>query len=158
MISAITLMISPENKVKRVVSVVCGFMMLIALIRPLREFDYGSFRQSYAQMRDNASDFSAPLDEVNENLTRRIIEEKYAAYILDKGTALGFMKLEVTVSAGKMDGSLFYPETVTIKTDENEALKNALAYEIEAGLGIPPGELVWGEMSAYEEGMIMDNE
>ena len=93
MISAITLVISPENKVKRVVSVVCGFMILIALIRPLREFDYGSFRLNLTQLREDASDFAAPMEEVNENLTRRIIEEKYAAYIMDKGISLGFLTL-----------------------------------------------------------------
>ena len=146
MISAITLMISPENKVKRVVSVVCGFMMLISLIKPLRGFDYGSFRQSYASLRDDAGGFSAPLEEVNENLTRRIIEEKYAAYILDKGKALGFTKLEVAVAAGKTDSGYYYPVTVTIETDGDETLKRALAYEIEEGLGVPSEELVWGDL------------
>ena len=145
MISAVTLMLSPENKAKRVVSVVCGFMILIALIKPLRDFDYGSFKQNYAALRDDAENFSAPLEEVNENLTRRIIEEKYAAYILDKGTALGIPWLEVTVSVGKTDSELYYPDSVTIKTDGDAAQRNSLAYEIEAGLGIPSGELIWGD-------------
>ena len=145
MISAITLMILPESKVKRVVAVACGFMMLIALIKPLREFDYGSFRRSYAGLRDDASDFAAPLEEVNENLTRRIIEEKYAAYILDKGTALGFESLEVAVSVGVTMDGLYYPDTVTIRTDGDDTKKSALAYEIEAGLGVPSGELIWGD-------------
>ncbi len=144
-ISAITLMISPESKVKRVVSVVCGFMILIALIKPLRGFDYGSFRQSYARMADDAGDFSAPLDEVNENLTRRIIEEKYAAYILDKGAALGFESLEVTVSAMLTDDGWYYPDFVTIKTGGDDTQKRALAYEIEAGLGVSSEELIWGD-------------
>ena len=145
MISAITLMISPESKVKRVVAAVCGLMMLVALIKPVREFDYGSLRRNFVRLWDDAGGFSTQLDEVNENITRRIIEEKYAAYILDKGTALGFMKLEVTVSVEKTDDGLYYPDTVAINTDGDAALKRALAYEIEAGLGVPSGELIWGE-------------
>jgi hypothetical protein len=143
-IAAITQAITPDGKAKRVVSVVCGFVMLTAIIRPIKTFDYGGFRQSLARLSGEAADISAPLDEVNENITRGIIEERYAAYILDKGNAHGIDAMSVVVeTAVSDDESYLYPSAVTITANVTDAQKSALAYDIESGLGVPSGEIVW---------------
>jgi stage III sporulation protein AF len=142
-ITAITQVITPEGRAKCVVSVVCGFVMLLALTRPLKAFDYGGFRQSLARLSGEAAEFSAPLDEVNENITRGIIEERSAAYILDKGNAHGIDAMSVTVAAERGEDGYWYPGAVTIAAQADGAQKSALAYDIETGLGVPPGEIVW---------------
>jgi hypothetical protein len=140
-IASVAAAASPEGRVKRVVSLACGLMMILALLGPAARFDYESFRQGLAALR--AGELSQPLDEVNEKLTGLIIEEKYAAYILDKGAALGMDDLAVTVTADWSENGYFYPARATLRTTADETLRDKLAYAIESGLGLPPEELIW---------------
>ncbi|MDR1330354.1 MAG: hypothetical protein LBK23_12215 [Oscillospiraceae bacterium] len=143
MVSAIALAVTPESKTKRVVAVVCGFAVLLALIKPVKSFDYGAFSRGLTRLRGDAEEFSAPLSEANENLTRRIIEEKYAAYILDKGSSLGMTDLSVAVTAEPGADGYWYPGAVSASTEADEQTRGALARYIESGLGVPPEKLSW---------------
>jgi hypothetical protein len=140
-IASVAAAVSPEGRVKRVVSLACGLLLIFALLGPAARFDYTDFRQSLAELR--AGELSAPLDEVNEKLTGLIIEEKYAAYILDKGAALGMDDLAVTVTARWSEDGYYYPERATLRTTADKTLRDKLAYAIESGLGLPPEELIW---------------
>ncbi|MDR3277582.1 MAG: hypothetical protein LBT12_02320 [Oscillospiraceae bacterium] len=140
-IASVAAAVSPEGRVKRVVSLACGFMMILALLGPAARFDYTGFRQSLAELSE--AEQYAPLDEVNEKLTGLIIEEKYAAYILDKGASLGMDDLAVTVTASWSENGYFYPERATLWTTADKTLRDKLAYAIESGLGLPPEELIW---------------
>ncbi|MDR2420589.1 MAG: hypothetical protein LBD49_00595 [Oscillospiraceae bacterium] len=142
-VSAVTLTITPESKAKRVAAVVCGFVMLTALIKPIKSFDYGSFSRSLARLREDAGEFSAPALRANENLTRAIIEEGCAAYISDKGKLLGISGLEVSVTAKLAPDGQWYPESAALRAEAGEDKRAAIAYEIETGLGVPPEKLSW---------------
>jgi hypothetical protein len=142
MVSAVTLTLTPESRTKRVVSVVCGFVVLLALIKPVRGFDYSVFSRSLARLCAEAEEFTAPALTANENLTRRIIEEKYAAYILDKARALGMTDIAVAVTAERGADGYWYPGHVSVAASD-ESRRDALMYEIEAGLGVPPEQQSW---------------
>jgi hypothetical protein len=88
MITAVAMTVTPEGRVKKIVSLVCGLMTVIALVRPIVGFDYRSFSEYLAQHKSEAEAFSSDIDSANENLTRRIIEERCQAYILDKASPL----------------------------------------------------------------------
>lgn len=144
-VTAVVLVVSPDTRAKKVVAVVCGFMMIIALLRPVEGFDYGGFKLNFARLQQQAQDFTEPLNAVNENLTSAIIEERYAAYISDKGATLGISDLAVTVEAELYVDGFWYPNRVFVTTEADKSLRDKLAYEIEAGLGIASEELIWGD-------------
>jgi stage III sporulation protein AF len=142
-VAAVSLAVSPEGRVKRVVSLVCGLVVIIALIAPISDFDYLRFRDSLFSLHEDALAESAPALEVSEKLTRTIIEEKYAAYIWDKGAALGMTDLEVGVTVCMSADGAWLPQSATIATTADKTLRDKLAYAIETGLGLPPEELIW---------------
>ncbi|MDR2501894.1 MAG: hypothetical protein LBC78_01440, partial [Oscillospiraceae bacterium] len=116
-----------------------------ALIKPIRAFDYGSFKEYFNELRSDGEEFSDPLRETDKNLSRIIIEEKYAAYILDKGAALGIADLEVSVTARCSADGYWLPDRAYITTGADSAKRGKLSFEIESGLGLAPEELIWGE-------------
>ena len=145
-VAAVAQAITPENRAKRVVSIACGFVMLLAIISPIKAFDYSGFQRSLSRYRGDATLYSTQLDAVNENIARGIIEEQFAAYILDKSNRHGIEAPSVVVSARLgADGEYWYPETVEITAEATAAQRSALEYDIEAGLGIPPREITWTE-------------
>jgi stage III sporulation protein AF len=143
MITAIAMTVTPEGSVKKAVALVCGLVVILTLIKPIVGFDYTSFSKNMAQYRNDAEAFSSNVESVNENLTRLIIEEECAAYILDKGTALGITDLEVTVTAEWSEEGYWYPSKASLKANADEAMRFQLGRNIEAELGIPPEELTW---------------
>jgi hypothetical protein len=143
MITAIAMTVTPEGSVKKAVALVCGLVVILALIKPIVGFDYTSFSKNMVELRNDAEAFSADVEGVNENLTRLIIEEECAAYILDKGTALGITDLEVIVTAVWSEEGYWYPCKASLKTNADEGMRFKLSRNIEAELGIPPEELTW---------------
>jgi hypothetical protein len=142
-IAAVSLAVTPEGRAKRVVSLVCGLVVIIMLISPISELDYDALRDSVFGGGEDAYAGETPFDNANEKLTGRIIEEKYAAYILDKGAALGITDLEAQVRVRRGTDGAWATESVTIATAAEKALRDKLAYALEAMLGLPPEELIW---------------
>ena len=142
-LAAVAMTIAPEGRVKRVLSLTCGVAMIIALLRPVIGFDYTGFSKSLASLRQSAADMSAELGETNEKLTGHIIEQRCAAYIVDKGILLGISDLSATVSAKWSGEGFWYPGGATLTTDANQEFRDKLSYIIGAELGIPPEELIW---------------
>jgi stage III sporulation protein AF len=143
MVSAAAQMMTPEGRVKRIVSLVCGMVTILALIRPLVGFDLGRFADYAARYRLEAEAVTADMNETEEKLTRRIIEEKSAAYILDKGKSLGITDLEARVTAVWNEDGYWVPESARLETDAGEGARRKLAETITAELGIPEEELSW---------------
>ena len=57
MVTAVAMTVTPDGRVKKVVSLVCGLMTVVALIRPIVGFDYGSFSGYLAQYKTEAQAF-----------------------------------------------------------------------------------------------------
>ncbi|MDR0862037.1 MAG: stage III sporulation protein AF [Oscillospiraceae bacterium] len=144
-ITAVAMTLTPEGKTKRAVSLVCGLMIVIALIKPLREFDYASFGDSFAAYQEQARRFEEPLSDVNEKLTGRIIEERCASYIVDKGAKLGITELAVRVTVAMGEDGLWYPAGATLTSSADFYAREELATAIRDELGILPEELIWGD-------------
>jgi hypothetical protein len=143
MVTAAAMALTPEGKVKKIVSLICGLMTILALIKPLAGFDYTSFSKYLSQYKRDAAAQSSAMDSENENLTRRIIEDKCQAYILDKGKSLGITDLNVTVTAKWSKDGYWYPSGASLKTDADEKTRRQLSQSIEGELGISPEELIW---------------
>jgi hypothetical protein len=143
MVTAAAMAMTPEGKVKKVVSLICGLMTILALIKPISGFDYTAFSKYLAQYKNDAQEYSGAMASKNENLTRRIIEDKCQAYILDKGKSLAITDLDVTVTAEWSKDGYWYPSGASLITNADTEARNKLSRSIEAELGISPEELIW---------------
>ena len=143
LVTCICLMVTPEGRVKKVVSLVCGLVLIIALIKPVVGFDYTTFSKNYEDLRVNAENFTEPLGDVNEKLEGTIIEQQCAAYIVDKGTALGIKDLGARVTAKRSDDGYWYPASAKITGRADVITREKLCGYIESELGIAPSGIVW---------------
>ncbi|NLT15712.1 MAG: hypothetical protein GXY05_15405 [Clostridiales bacterium] len=143
LVTAAAMTVTPEGKVKKVVALICGLMTVIALLKPLVGFDYTGFSKYLIQHENDAEAFSSGIESENENLTRRIIEERCEAYILDKGKSLGITDLAVTVTAVWSEDGYWYPAGASLRTNAGTEARGKLGGSIEAELGIPQEELIW---------------
>ncbi len=143
MVTAAAMTVTPEGKVKKIVALICGLMTVVALIKPLVGFDYTNFSKYLAQHKSDAEAFSTGITNENENLTRRIIEERCEAYILDKGKSFGIEDLTVIVTALWSEDGYWYPGGASLITNADTKARGKLGNSIEADLGIPHEELNW---------------
>jgi len=143
LITSICMTITPDGRVKKIVSLVCGLVIILMLVNPMIGFDYGIFSESYARFRAEAAAFSEAGTDFSENLTGLIIAEASTAYILDKGTKLGMHDLLAEVSARQGGAGYWYPYAARLTTAANQETRDKLGDIIYADLGIPPEELIW---------------
>ena len=144
-ITAISMAVTPEGRVKKVVSLVCGFALIIALIGPLTGFDYKGLAGSYSVAKLKAEDFGASLLDTDEKLSILIIEERISAYILDKGTKIGITDLTLEVHLIWSEEGYWYPGSVELFSDADEEKREKLNYYIETELGVR--EIVWRSLN-----------
>lgn len=143
MVAAAAMTVTPEGKVKKIVSLICGLMTIIALVRPVAGFDYRGFARSIAFYRKSAEGFSREIADSNEKLTRLIIEDKCESYILDKGKTLGIDGLKAAVTVSWSKEGYWYPSAARLEANTEKEKRDKLSQCIVAELGIPPEELIW---------------
>ena len=142
-VTAVAMTVTPEGRVKKVVALICGLVTIIALLKPIAGLDYRNLARNIASYQKSADGAAAQAGKVDEKLTRLIIEDKTASYILDKGKSLGIGDLEATVTAAWSKDGYWYPSGVHLKSNAARELRDKLSQSIEAELGIPPEELIW---------------
>jgi hypothetical protein len=143
MVTAVAMTVTPEGRVKKIVSLICGLVTIVALVKPVAGFDYTGFAKNIASYQKNAQGFSSQVQSSDEKLTRLIIEDKCETYILDKGKSLGISDLEATVTASWSKDGYWYPSGARLTTNTDKEKRDKLSQSIAAELGIPPEELIW---------------
>lgn len=142
-LTAVAMAVTPEGRVKKVTQLVCGAVVILALISPVVGFDYETFAISAAMYRQQGQEYSQSLEESSAAITRLIIEEECEAYILDKGARAGAGEMTVSVEAQWSEEGCWYPCMAEIKTDADESVKKELCMYIEGELGIPEEKIIW---------------
>ncbi len=140
---SIALVLTPENRAKRAVSVVCGITMIAAIIIPLVKIDYTAYSKSLAGYRISAQRYADNGVEDLENLNRLYIEEQCQAYILDKAVNSGIDVSSANVSAEWSTDGFWYPVSAQIECNCSDADKCKLEAIIEADLGISKDNQKW---------------
>lgn len=135
MLLALAENLTPEGGIKRMVSLVGGLVLILTAVSPILKLEKADLADLTGRFEQQASDRYESLKQENDFLFETIIEEKTAAYILDKAKELG-MSCRVTVSAA-WDGELPVPHTVKLIGSWSEPQKRALSSMIEEELGIP---------------------
>lgn len=138
--------LTPKGRVKTVLKFVSGVVMATALISPIADFDFTAYSGFVEEYRQDVSLMTGALEEENLRLSRLIIEDECAAYILDKAQVVGLDIKSAAVTVKWGDGS-WYPAEVHITGEETKG--GPLADLIESELGVPREMQYW---SVEDEG------
>lgn len=143
-VCALAVALTPEGRPRKITAMVCGLAMLAALISPFKTFDVTSYASALKKYEDQADDIASGASKKNDRLSRTIIEERCAAYILDKaGSQAAGLKADVTAK-WNTEG-YWYPYEARLSGSCGEAEKEKLAGIIEADLGIPAERQYWSD-------------
>jgi len=129
--------VTPKTAVKAVVTLVCGVVAVTAFLSPLLSARWDEPLFSAAAYRSSAAEHAAAAAEKGEMMARRIIEDECAAYILDKGAALGIADMTASVTARWGEDGRWYPYSARVAAAADAPQLERLSQSIEAELGIP---------------------
>lgn len=136
LLTAAATALTPAGRVRRVTELICGVVMILALIQPLAELDLTAYSMNLAACRQEMALYENDLAQTNDRLTRRIIEAECGAYILDKAQVLGVTVWSAEVTAKWGDEGCWFPYEVHLEAEDQPGL-DRLSQTIEAQLGIP---------------------
>ncbi len=142
-ICSVAMALTPAGKQRKVTALVCGVVIICALIAPFKKLDMTQYAKNLELYRARGDELTVKAGEINNELSRTIIEEQSGAYILDKAASFGIdVSAKVTASRSGDDGS-FYPYEADISCENPEEGRKKLAGTIEAELGIPEARQHW---------------
>lgn len=140
---AVIIAVTPKGRVFNALKLLCGLVMIFAIISPLANLDFSEYSKSLKKYSDRADELTASANEYEDKLNRTFIEESCAAYILDKAENYGAHPDSVAVSADwSMDG-YWYPVSADINCSCTDEQRSRLSASIEAELGIAKERQTW---------------
>ena len=131
--------VTPDGSVKKVQKLLCGVVMTLALVSPLMGMDMSAYSLNLARCRQQAEEISASAQEISDSLSRTFIEERCAAYILDKARLLGLEPAGVKVTVQWSGEGVWYPVEAEIEVEYDRKLSE----KIEEELGISAQNQHW---------------
>jgi len=138
LILTLVYLLAPEGRLRTAVRFTGGLVLLAALLGPLAELDL-SGTLSYADCADQVENRTEAMHRAYVEQTAELIEERTAAYISDKGLALG-VSCEPVVTVQLRDGVPF-PWSVTMDYPFHPALSDLISGELD----IPRTRQSWQE-------------
>ncbi len=135
--------IMPEGGAKRVAGILTAAILLTAILTPLKGIDFESYALLAAQYRQQEAELTARGEEINERLSRAVIEREYEAYIMDKANEMGIDIKEADVEVQWSTEGVWLPYSVCIAANAATAQKTALEDAVAAELGIPGERVTW---------------
>ena len=151
---AVILCFADEERMRRVVRLVGGSAMALALLSAVMRFDYAAYA---ASLRREELEMQTDTDEIRDEaqrLNRRLIEEECAAYIRNRAEDLGIALQDVQVKLAWDVSGFWYPEEAELTLAENQQYSAALQDAIQTELGIAPDAQHWrkdGQANELEE-------
>lgn len=134
--------LTPGGKVKGVLKVVCGTVMVIALISPLIKGDELWSAMDIAKYRQEAGEVAGDAEEKRTNLSRELIKRELETYVLDKAQSLGVELHEVDIILRWSEEGFWYPYEVSLNASSAFG-KMGLESSIEGELGVPAERQYW---------------
>lgn len=126
----------PPGPVKRAGAVTCGLVLLWAVLSPMARPDLASGQAWLEGYLDGVERRETELrDQVNEG-TKVLIEQEYAAYIVDKAAEWG-MSCTVRVDCRAGEDGLYLPEETTVTGTFSDVEQSRLTRMIREDLGVP---------------------
>ena len=128
----------PKGRLRPIVRTAGGVVLMLVILRPLTELDLEGFAVSYDDYAREIRELTEQYRAADTAELAAIIERETAAYISDKGAALG-VNCHAVVETELRSG-VPYPCAVTLDVERNETLGAAC---IAADLGIGKEAQVW---------------
>ena len=136
----------PKGRLRPIVRTAGGVVLMLVILRPLTELDLEGFAVSYDDYAREIRELTEQYRAADTAELAAIIERETAAYISDKGAALG-VNCHAVVETELRSG-VPYPCAVTLDVERNETLAACIAADLGIGKGLAGG---WGEVT-YEAG------
>lgn len=131
----------PTGPVKGVGRLVCGLVLLCALLSGARGLDLEAGQDWLARWQAGVEEERTRLENQVNGDMKVIIEERFAAYIVDKAAELGLV-CTARVTCEPEDGA-YLPVRVQVTGALEEKGREALSRAIWEELGVPPEEQVY---------------
>ena len=126
----------PQGAVKQVGRLVCGLVLLAAILSPLRELDVDAGRRWLDSYLDSTGQWEAALKETVNRQMKTIIEEECAAYIVDKAAQLG-LRCTLRVECREAEEGLYLPVRAEVRGPLSDSGQTRLIRLIAEDLGVP---------------------
>ena len=127
----------PAGPVRRVGRLVCGLMLLAVILAPLAQLDLEGGQRWLEEYHLGLEDRTQELERQVDEQMKTIIEQEYAAYIVDKAKELGIVcRARVVCRTGEDD--LTVPERVEVAGRFSDEEQSRLTQIIEEELLVPP--------------------
>ena len=130
----------PQGAVKQAGRLVCGLVLLAAILSPLRELDVDAGRRWLDSYLDSTGQWEAALKETVNRQMKTIIEEECAAYIVDKAAQLG-LRCTLRVECRETEEGLYLPLRAEVCGPLSDSDQTLLIRLIAEDLGIPEEEI-----------------
>lgn len=130
----------PAGTMRKIASFTGGLVLLTALLRPVLGADLERLHLDMGDYEAAIEARRAELEVGGKEAMAELIEERTAAYISDKATALG-LSVEAWVETETGEDGVPVPVSVRLRGPRSEEL----AAYIEGELGIPRERQVWHE-------------
>ena len=139
--------LAPRGPVKGVVRLACGLTLLAAVLSPLVQLDVESGRRWLEDYLSAVESREAELREEVNSQMKPIIEQEYAAYIVDKAAQLG-LDCTARVECGEPEEGVYLPDRAEVRGILSEEEQARLSQIITQDLGIPGERIYIGEGEA----------
>lgn len=126
----------PQGAVKRVGRLVCGLVLLAAILSPLAELDVEAGQRWLNSYLDSVDLRETELRETVNSQLKIIIEQKYAAYIVDKAAQLG-LSCSARVECRETEEGLYLPIRAEVTGSWTVSAQGRLSQILSEELGIP---------------------
>ena len=134
----------PRGGVKRVGRLVCALVLIGAILSPIASLDVSEGRRWLDSYLSSVRSREAELEETVNSQMKVIIEQEYAAYILDKAAQLG-LDCDVRVECGLSEDGLYLPVRTEVAGLSTAGEQEQLIRVIEQDLGVPAERQFYAE-------------
>lgn len=142
LICALADALMPPGAVRRVGRLVCGLVLLGAILSPLTQLDLPGGQR---WLEDYLASLEAREEDLTETVNSQmkvIIEREYAAYIVDKAARLG-LTCDPRVECGLSEEGLYLPVRVRVTGALTEEERARIVGMIAEDLGVPESEQLY---------------
>lgn len=141
-VCGISLAVTPSGKVKNVLKVICGAVMVMAFISPLAKDEDLWTALDISRYRQEAGEIAGGAENNRTNISKSIIKQELEAYVLDKALSLGIEDLSVELGLRWSGEGFWYPYEVWLSSPSAYG-RTALESLIAGDLGIPAERQYW---------------
>ena len=144
LIAGIMIAVTPKGKPKQIAKFAGGLLLMIAFLKPMLSagHDTASF---FTVISNEKEEYRKQFERDRETALNSIIEQKTAAYILDKARELGIADCRISLRLQANDNQYAYPYEVWVTATVSNEQHIALAEIIEKEIGIASSMQHWSE-------------